>query len=175
MKVKIICTFCKKEVEICSSEQKRGGGKFCSKQCSGKYHSSLPRKNDDKTNHNVQCAACETSFYKSKSRLKTSKSGLYFCSRKCKDSSQKIGGIKEIMPAHFGTGKIDYRKIAFEKNEQVCKRCGYDKYPIMVVHHKDRNRENSHPDNLEVLCSRCHDEEHFLAKDGRWGSNKKKF
>jgi hypothetical protein len=35
-------------------------------------------------------------FMINSSRRKKSKSGLHFCSRKCKDEAQRIGGIQEI-------------------------------------------------------------------------------
>ena len=40
-KIKRICKFCKKEFSIAPSElaKKEGSGNFCSKSCSGKYHS----------------------------------------------------------------------------------------------------------------------------------------
>lgn len=44
---------------------------------------------------------------------------------------------------------------------------------ILKVHHKDRNRKNSLPDNLEILCPNCHDLEHFLQKDGVYSGGKR--
>jgi len=39
-----------------------------------------------------------------------------------------------------------------------CERCGAPSSRVLglVVHHKDGNKMNCHPDNLEVLCTRCH-------------------
>jgi hypothetical protein len=45
---------------------------------------------------------------------------------------------------------------------KVCERCGYDKYEILQVHHKDRNRRNNKLENLEIICPNCHYEEHYL-------------
>lgn len=39
-----------------------------------------------------------------------------------------------------------------------CERCGSKEF--LVVHHKDRNRSNSDPSNLETLCKSCHQIEH---------------
>jgi hypothetical protein len=62
-----------------------------------------------------------------------------------------------------------YRETALSVKEQKCERCGYDKYPeILVVHHRDRNRKNGAKENLELLCPNCHEEEHFLNSDGRF-------
>ena len=58
-------------------------------------------------------------------------------------------------------------------NDWQCKRCGLDLlYPGLPapkeesykrranVHHKDRNRRNNHFSNLELLCPKCHLNEH---------------
>lgn len=45
-----------------------------------------------------------------------------------------------------------------------CERCNYDKYQILQVHHKDRDRRNNELQNLELICPNCHAEEHFLEK-----------
>lgn len=66
-----------------------------------------------------------------------------------------------------------YRATALSVKEQKCEKCGYNKFPeILVVHHKDRNRKNGAKDNLKLLCPNCHEEEHFLSVDGRF-TNKK--
>jgi hypothetical protein len=155
-------------------EINRGYGKFCNRKCSGVYNGRV-RKEKNKTlkTPNVTCAFCSKDFYKSNSKLTAPKSGLHFCTRKCKDLAQRIGGIKEIQPEHYGTRTSvlskDYRPIAFEKYEPICMKCGYSKHPeILHVHHKDRDRANNSVDNLEILCPTCHDEDHFLASDGRF-------
>lgn len=51
-----------------------------------------------------------------------------------------------------------YRRIAFEAHGEVCNRC--DATEDLHVHHIDRNRHNSQPNNLEVLCPSCHMAEH---------------
>jgi 5-methylcytosine-specific restriction endonuclease McrA len=96
-----------------------------------------------------------------------SKSGLYFCCRDHKNQSQKVGGIKAIMPLHYGTGTPEntYRRIAFASKEKICERCGFDKHEAaIIVHHIDRDRNNNNINNLEVLCANCHAIEH-------WGDN----
>lgn len=44
----------------------------------------------------------------------------------------------------------------------ICERCGYSKYEILQVHHKDRDRNNNDLENLELICPNCHFEEHYL-------------
>jgi hypothetical protein len=45
-----------------------------------------------------------------------------------------------------------------------CERCGYDKQETLSVHHKNRDREDSKLENLELICPNCHAEEHY-SKD----------
>jgi 5-methylcytosine-specific restriction endonuclease McrA len=50
-----------------------------------------------------------------------------------------------------------------------CNRCGSKKY--LLVHHKDRDRENNDDSNLEVLCKACHQKEHVVrGTDGKFHS-----
>lgn len=164
------CLYCNNTFSASSKELKRGNAKFCSKKCSSDFRKGIKITSHI---HNATCKSCNTTFHIKQSRIKKSKSGYFFCSRKCKDKAQSIYGpisIKEIMPSHFGNAKIpDYRKICFEHYEQKCNKCGFDEIPqIIQVHHKDRNRNNNDISNLEPLCPNCHEKEHFLNSDGKW-------
>jgi hypothetical protein len=115
----------------------------------------------------LTCAYCEASFLRTPSKIKNSKSGLTFCSRKCKDSAQQIDNVEfdSIKPSHYGTGlgKSTYRRIALKHLPNNCNHCGYNKHiQILAVHHKDRNHLNNDISNLELLCHNCHAEEHLL-------------
>lgn len=158
-KTKINCLNCKNECYVETREINRGNGKFCSQKCSSQHRVA----NLAEPEKNVACSLCGKAFHKSFTKRQNSKSGLYFCCRLHKDEAQKIGGIKEIMPPHYGTASIiDYRKVAFEHKPKVCERCNYDKHQsAIIVHHKDRNRENNDITNLEVLCANCHLIEHY--------------
>jgi hypothetical protein len=157
------CKFCQGVFEAPLKELKRNRGKFCSLACSSKYGASLR----EKPKLNVNCALCNKPFYKNTSKLKLSKHSIYFCCRKHKDQGQRIGGILAIQPPHYGNGHSEYRDVAFRKYPKQCNRCGYNKIPgVLVVHHKDRNRKNPVIENLEILCPTCHQEDHYLAKDG---------
>ena len=73
------------------------------------------------------------------------------------------------MPDHFGTGKSSdskvYRRITFADKPKICERCGYDKHKAaIIIHHKDRDRNNAAIENLEVLCCNCHAIEHYNVK-----------
>ena len=106
----------------------------------------------------VTCAYCGKEFYKTKSKLDNSKSGLYFCCREHKDLAQRIDfGCVEIQPSHYGKASKDYREKAFREYEHKCSICGWDEDPdILEVHHIDENREHNELSNLVILCSICH-------------------
>ena len=139
------------------ADLKRGRAKFCSLKCSSKHHAEKR-----KPKPNVECAHCGKEFYKNPSRQRASKSGLFFCSRSCKNSAQRIGGIKEIMPSHFGTSK-NYRNICFAHHKKECVVCGEDK--IVAVHHYDEDHHNNDPSNLVPLCPTHHQYVHSGFKD----------
>lgn len=153
------CLVCSTEFQTKLSLVKKGFGKFCSRKCAAQ---TAPHFKDPKNWVTVDCAFCGSKVEKKKSALAGSKSGLYFCNKNCKCSAQKIGGIREIMPQHYGESKTDY---SFARKDS-CERCGYNKYPIFHVHHIDRDRNNNDESNLICLCPNCHHEEHYENRDG---------
>lgn len=86
------------------------------------------------------------------------------CSRAC--ANKHRAGIKYKMNrprdkvAYYQGLKI---RLLGERGKN-CERCGYSKYEILQVHHKDRNRQNNELTNLELICPNCHYEEHYLEK-----------
>lgn len=154
------CLTCQDVFNASTKEVNRGNGKYCSKACFSKRKITTVNPKP-----NVSCASCLKPFYRVPSKLKNSKHGLHFCSRLCKDTAQRIGGISEMHPPHYGSGttKVFYRRLAFSEFLPECNRCGYKEHPtILQVHHKDRNRLNNIVFNLELLCPNCHAKEHWL-------------
>lgn len=150
-----ICLNCEKEFEARISEHNRGDAKFCSLTCFRKHRS----KHAIPPQPNLICAQCNTRLYRNPSKQKKSKSGFFFCSRACKDKAQRIGGIKEIQPTHYGTGKgiNNYREIAFDAYEHECANCGYnDHKEALDVHHINHDRSDNRIENLVILCVICH-------------------
>lgn len=163
-KTKINCLNCNIEKFVENKEIKRGFGKFCSRKCASAFN----RNNLEPPTPNVKCAYCQIDFYITPSRAARSKSRLYFCCAEHHDFAQRLDGIKEILPAHYGTGAPEntYRRKIFTIRPKTCERCGYNKHEAaIIVHHKDRNRKNDNIDNLEVLCANCHLEEHYGESD----------
>ena len=149
------CEECGAIHEVRSADLKRGRARFCSLKCYGAWQT----KNRQPKKPNVNCSACGKKFYKSESKKRNSKSGRFFCSRDCKDQSQRVGGIEEIMPSHYGTA---YRKICFTHHKKECVVCGEDK--IVAVHHYDENHHNNDPNNLVPLCPTHHQYVHSKHK-----------
>lgn len=51
----------------------------------------------------------------------------------------------------------------------TCQNCGHDGSGSRLdIHHKDRNKRNQSPENLIVLCHRCHMREHAQAQETGW-------
>lgn len=86
------------------------------------------------------------------------------CSRSCSNINRsglkyKINSPKDKVKSQRAL------KIRLLKNRGYnCERCDYNKYEILQVHHKDRDRDNNNFDNLELICPNCHFEEHHLEK-----------
>lgn len=92
------------------------------------------------------------------------------CSRACANKNREgikygVGSLKDKVKAQQA---IKMRLLL--SRGKVCERCGYDKYEILQIHHKDRDRTNNDLKNLELICPNCHYEEHFLEKS--WLKNK---
>lgn len=122
--------------------------RYCSKTCDGRARL---------TQVEIVCDSCGKHFWRKPSQQKNSKSGLHFCSRKCKELSQRIGGRPEIQPNHYKDGAASYRSIALRSFENACVRCGYKEDVRMLdVDHIDNNRKNGNINNLRILCVWCH-------------------
>lgn len=150
------CKQCGATFSARKADLKRGRGLFCSRKCNGQHQ----KENRIKPKANVSCATCGTEFYKSSYRQKQSKSGLFFCNKKCKAEAQKVGGLKEMQLEHYNT---NYRTICFTHHKKECVVCGEDR--IVSVHHYDENHNNNDPNNLVPLCPTHHQYVHSGYKD----------
>ena len=150
-----ICETCNLAFDADQKEVNRGNGRFCSLRCSARRQKASTKV------PNCKCANCGASFYRNASKQKLSKHGFHFCSRKCKDQAQRIGGIDEIRPSHYSSGVGVYRQIAKRHYMMECSGCGYNKHEdVIQIHHRDANRANNDPTNLIPLCPTCHVEVH---------------
>lgn len=140
-------------------------GKTCGRTC-GAIVANSRRGN---TRFKVDCAWCGKKVELTPGRAAKSKSGMHFCNRECQAAGMALNSGLEIRrPSHWGTASGSkrsakkHRAIAFEHYPQECNRCGWDEVPeVLVVHHRDYEKSNNAPENLEVLCNNCHALEHL--------------
>ena len=140
------CVICNKQIYKRPIEIKRNNGRvFCSAKC---YGISCRKE--------VPCVVCGKMIL----------AGLHkkTCSRSC--SNKHRVGIKYKLNRPKDKVK-SYQSLKIRLLQQrgrICERCGYNKYEILQVHHKDKNRQNNNLINLELICPNCHYEEHLLSK-----------
>jgi len=83
------------------------------------------------------------------------------CSRSCSNTN-RVGTKYTGRPLKDKVKDQRSLKIKLLKERgKICECCGYDKYKILQIHHKDRNRNNNTMDNLELICPNCHYEKHL--------------
>lgn len=142
--------------------------KYCSKECA--HIANQNRKL-------LSCDSCGKKFYRTQSKLKKSKSGLYFCSRNCKEKIQSLTSTHPkadlIRPPHFnsGCGESHYNILCKRTKKWECEDCGCSKSYMLCVHHIDGDRKNNPIDgsNWEVLCRNCHCKRHvYLNEEGEY-------
>ena len=129
----------------------RGKAKYCGRKCA---------RAAQRRRVKLECSRCGVSFERPPSKV-TGRHGLVFCSRRCKDLTQRLSsGPSLIQPTHYTDGQyVDYRKLAFDRYAHCCANpmCGWDEDPrILEVHHFDGDRMNNEPENLVILCPICH-------------------
>ena len=127
---------------------------YCSDKC---------YRDDNKAEIITQnCCWCKKEFSKEINDFKPSKSGLRFCTRKCKDEAQRIGGIREIMPPHYGANEVhNYSTLLEESINPACCGCGENRRYLLCVHHIDGKHSNDKDENLEIVCANCHKLRHL--------------
>ena len=158
-RVKLNCLECGKEFLQRPAEltrvksHGRNTGRFCSRACCGKHRSEHTPKLED----NCKCAVCGKTFYRNSYRRNKPHSGLSFCSRQCKDKGQSFEcNFPKMRPKKYKNGYSMYRKHALRRHGAKCAECGFAVAHILVVHHKDGDRNNNNIENLEVLCPNHH-------------------
>lgn len=154
-KLSVICYQCGKE--FYRERRKIKKYNFCSIECSGKNRRKRMK---------INCSYCGKEFEILINKYINSRNKKFFCVRKCKDNAQRLNSDNpclEIRPKHYGTGtNINYRDLAISNNGARCERCGYEEnINGLVVHHRNKNREDNNLGNLEVLCGTCHLIEHY--------------
>ena len=55
-----------------------------------------------------------------------------------------------------------YIQVSREHNNQWCENCSSPK--DLTVHHKNHDKKDASPENLKVLCRKCHDLEDAIKR-----------
>lgn len=143
-KPNIECRICNKAVYRRPIQIKRSGGRaFCGQICYG-----------------ISCRKEKPCIICGKLIL----AGLHkkTCSRSC-SNIYRMGIRYKIGRPHDKSEYYRKQKLRlFEERGRRCGRCGHERFEILEVHHRDRNRENNSLENLELVCPNCHAEEHYL-------------
>ncbi len=142
------CAVCKKLVYRRPAQIAKGNI-FCSHECKGKSQQKLHK-----------CAVCENMIV-ARLHKKT-------CSRACANK-QKIGlRYKQLgRPIKDVVKDLEtLRKRIIELRGDKCVRCGYNKYPVLHIHHIIEKSKGGLDDinNLELICPTCHAEEHYIRR-----------
>jgi len=84
------------------------------------------------------------------------------CSRSCANKHRAGIQYKIHSPRDKVKNQRSLKIRLLNLRGKNCERCGYGKLEILQVHHKNKNREDSELENLELICPNCHAEEHYL-------------
>ena len=142
------CKVCGKSFYGKPCHIKMGYCKYCSKDCSNRAK---------RTGKLMRCGICGKEIWRTKQDFRRSKSGKFFCSKKCQTlwRNKKFSG--KLHPNWKNGNNRFYReKLLKSDRERVCVRCGNGDLRVLVVHHIDGERKNSRLTNLMWLCRNCH-------------------
>ena len=138
------CVVCAKGIYRRPIELKRSkGSAFCSMIC---YGISCRKE--------VPCIICEKPILSSLHK-KT-------CSRACANKNRKGIKYKIGRPKDKVKSQQALKLRLLKERGKMCERCHYNKFEILQIHHKNRNRKDNELKNLELICPNCHAEEHYF-------------
>lgn len=147
MAIERSCAVCNKKFITKPFFVEKGWAKYCSKKCQ-----FLAQKKGQ----NKLCDLCGKNSYKTKTQLRKTKSGKFFCSKSCQTRwrNQLYIGDKHKNYLH---GKASYRSIMVRNGvKKYCRLCKTRDERVLAVHHIDQNRKNNSVENLMYLCHNCH-------------------
>jgi endogenous inhibitor of DNA gyrase (YacG/DUF329 family) len=158
--INLICQECNKPFVGPAKERY----KFCSKAC-GDANKRGPKVT-------ITCTYCGKKVQKNPSRLANSKHKIYFCTRTCKDSAQRLGPdcVREIIPTHYNraVGAVNINEFINRAELAQCCDCKEDRRYLLFVHHIDGHNYNNIATNLEIVCGSCHIRRHLKCINGIW-------
>lgn len=92
-----------------------------------------------------------------------------YCGRKCANAAnaRRRNRLKGEANPSYKSGIGIYRR----QLKTECERCASTRF--LLIHHRDENRENNTPNNLETLCKRCHQHHHGSIEKAKAASLEK--
>lgn len=139
MPVQRTCLECGKPFSVPPSLVRRGGGKFCSTSCGIRYRNKIdnpakrPEVREKISRNHADVSGPNNPMYGRRGPLAPA----------WKDGRSRFSNL--------------WRMIALSNKPPVCEMCGERPTGYRLhVHHRDGNRNNNSPDNLQVLCARRH-------------------
>jgi hypothetical protein len=156
-RVECVCKGCGKDFTVPPSTIRKGGGKYCSRDCT-------------KKGENRECPVCSTSFYVTQSAIRKGE-GTY-CSRKC---SNPFRGSKGEKNGNWKDGKhtrsdgyvmvrVSTDKYELEHRVVMADHIGRELLPNEQVHHINRQRNDNRIENLELTTISDHIKDHHAPK-----------
>jgi hypothetical protein len=160
-----ICEFCNKKF-LRRIRVDKTRGRFCSRAC---VQNNISKHG----NVTLKCGTCDKEFKRNSSKLSGSKSGIYFCSRSCKDKAHSLDSkCPEVWPDNWGSpkSKEKSRRYIRDTPAPACSDCKEQRRYMLTVHHIDGNPKNNPSDgsNWEIVCENCHAKRHLKLVDGKW-------
>lgn len=146
-RVRASCKKCGKEFFAKPSHISCGFGKFCSRACSAA---------NQRNGFETLCDSCGKKIYRSRKMSGRSKSGKFFCGKRCQTlwRNRLYTGERHSNWKH---GREVYRSILVRGGrEKICALCATRDERVLAAHHIDRNRLNNSLENLAWLCHNCH-------------------
>jgi len=142
------CKICSQKFYAKPRHIELGWGKYCSDKC---------KFEGQKKGKIVKCGNCEKDLYRIPNDFNKSKSGLFFCNRSCHASwTNRNLRVGKNHP-NWQTGIYTYRKLLMKHSKELkCEYCDFSDERVLVVHHRDGNRNNNELSNLVLLCRNCH-------------------
>lgn len=144
-----------------------------------------------KRNPNTECVVCAKAIYRRPGEFKTNQGNVFCnqgcyglsirkehpclvcgtlilagansktCSRGCANRHRTGIKYKLNRPRDKVRNQRSLKIRLLDQRGVCCERCCCDVIEILIVHHRDRNREHNELTNLELLCPNCHAKEHY--------------
>lgn len=104
----------------------------------------------------VNCATCFTSFSKTNSQIKRTKSGNHFCSRSCSATHNNIGVVRnKVKKIHCSRCSSVYIRTSQHHSKKYCNKCSNVRLRTIKECYDALSVKNKHPSwkssNVRVL------------------------